>query len=329
MPNVKSLNKLAVPGEMPQRIAPMLALLGELPADQKNWSFEYKWDGVRALSYWDGSTLRVESRNLIDVTSRYPELRELGKVLGERRVILDGEIVALDEKKRPSFPRLQHRMHLSPEKVPAALKRIPAFYYVFDLLYLDGQNLMSEFFETRRDVLDALEIKTAHCQVPPSYPGKGAQMLETARKHALEGIVCKKLGSLYLPGRRSPDWRKVKLVKTQELVIGGWIPEINNPQRIGSLQVGYYDNAGSLHYAGGVGTGFNNAMHQMLFARLKPLQTRGSPFMEKVPKRVIFTEPRLVAQVEYRRWPADGQLQQAAFKGLRMDKNAREVLREN
>ena len=327
------------PPRMPVALEPMLATLSQdLPGNLDDYGFEYKWDGVRAVCYWDGRTLRLESRNQLDITRRYPELHVLADALGSRPAILDGEIVALDENDRPSFPLLQNRMHVND---PAAIRRLvdelPVRYLVFDLLYLDGKSTMERSYLQRRDMLEQLTLVGPSWQVPPAHVGEGAAMLQAAREQQLEGIVAKHVDSVYVPGRRSPDWLKIKVVARQEFVIGGWVPEGgNNTSRIGSILLGYYEPATNggrggrvLRFAGGVGTGFNDRWHKTLSATLRPLTRATSPFVDPVPKKdAIFVEPILVAEIEYRRWPAGGMVHQGAFKGLRTDKDARKVVRE-
>lgn len=345
-PNVRAPRPRSAPGRrrppttpLPSGIEPMLAVLSaDLPPDSENWGFEYKWDGVRALCYWDGWRLRLESRNQLDITHRYPELHVLADALGSRPAILDGEIVALDENDRPSFPLLQNRMHVND---PAAIQRlvdeVPVRYLVFDLLHLDGQSTVEWTYLHRRDLLEQLTLVGPSWQVPPAHVGEGAAMLAAARENQIEGVVAKHIDSVYEPGRRSPSWLKIKVVARQEFVVGGWVPEGgNNLSRIGSLLIGYYEPAPApargkvLRFAGGVGTGFNDRWHRTLSATLKPLTRAASPFVDPVPKRdAIYVEPMLVAEIEYRRWPAGGQVHQAAFKGLRTDKDPRKIVRED
>ena len=329
----------AAPAKLPSGLQPMLAVLSNgLPADAEQYSFEYKWDGVRALCYWDGRHLRLESRNQLDITRRYPELHVLADALGSRPAILDGEIVALDENDRPNFPLLQNRMHVND---PAAIRRlvdeVPVRYLVFDLLHLDGRSTIDSTYLNRRDMLEQLTLMGPSWQVPPAHIGEGAAMLDAARQTGLEGIVAKRIDSLYELGRRSPEWLKIKVVMRQEFVIGGWVPEGGNSvSRIGSILLGYYEpdprspRRKVLRFAGGVGTGFNERWHRALVATLKPLRRAASPFVDPVPKRdAIYVEPIIVAEIEYRRWPAGGQVHQGAFKGLRTDKDPRKVVRED
>lgn len=313
----------------PTHVAPMLAVTGTLPADSDAWAFEYKWDGIRALCYWDGRRIRLESRNLRDITGQYPELTAWAEELGPAGLVLDGEIVAPDERGRPSFRLLQRRMHLSSERSARRAVEIPAEYFVFDVLWHDGRGLMDEPYRLRRRELERLDLRRRCWRVPPSHVGEGAAMLAAAKELRLEGLIAKRVGSTYRPGQRSGDWVKIKLVHRQEFVVGGWEPRAENVQQVGSLLAGYYEG-GRLHFAGRVGTGFSAQTHRQLLAAFRPLERTGSPFVERVDGRLArYVEPRLVADVEYRRWPADGQLQQAAFMGLRDDKPPREVVKED
>lgn len=311
---------------MPRHIAPMLALLAErLPARQADYAFEFKWDGVRALLFFDGQRLRIESRNLLDVTAHYPEFQALAPQFRGRRLILDGELVALNERGQPDFPLLTRRMHVQAPS-PALLARVPVTYMVFDILYLDGKLLFELPYLERRALLARVPL-SGPALVPPFAPGAGDELLQAARDLALEGVVAKKLASPYEPGRRGPAWLKIKNIHTTELVVGGWVPERSQRGRgrVGALLLGYYAD-GVLRYAGRVGTGFDAAEHEHLTARLQHLASSSSPFADAVPRKdVLFVKPRLVAQIEYRRWPEGGSIQQAAYKGLRTDKAPEEV----
>jgi bifunctional non-homologous end joining protein LigD len=315
---------------MPRSIQPMLAVLSTLPPDPKPYSFEFKWDGVRAITYFDGRRLSMESRNRLDITPRYPELHAIAKELSGRRAILDGEVVALDKDGRPSFPLLQQRMHVRDSgAVKILMKSVPVYYMLFDILYLDNQVTMPLPFKKRREMLEELMLSGQNWRTSPAIEGEGKSMYETALAHTMEGIVAKKLDSLYEPGRRSPNWLKIKIVQSQELVVGGWCPEKgDNRSRIGCLLLGYYDK-GQFRYAGSVGTGYTDAVHGQLVEKLQKIGRPTSPFTEKVPKpNPIFVDPKLVVEVDYRRWPEGGLVQQASYKGLRMDKKASQVIKE-
>ncbi len=318
---------------MPGSIAPMLARLSHsIPSDQHNYNFEFKWDGIRAILYWDGRSVRINSRNRLDITRRYPELMALADALDHRSAILDGEIVALDENDQPSFPLLQQRMHIEGRAVHRLAREVPIYYVIFDLLYVDGRSIMQQTLTERRKLLEELTLIGPSWRVSPAMVGEGSAMLTTAKQHRLEGIVAKRLDSVYQPGRRSPDWRKIKLAFGQELVVGGWTSEADSPRMLGALHLGYYDSARphKLRYAGAVGSGFKAADLASLSAQLNRIASAKNPFADSLPRRDIhFVDPRMVVEVEYRRWPAGGRIQQAAFKGVRTDKRARQVVRED
>ncbi len=313
---------------MPQVIEPMLARSGPLPQSSEGWAFEFKWDGVRAITCWDGRRTRLQSRTLADITFQYPELHNLGEYL-DANAILDGEIVALDEQGRPSFSKLQPRMHVERPASLRARSNIRIHYYIFDLLHFDGATLMNQTYEQRRQRLQDLDIGHPFCRVPPSYRGEGQDILAVAREHGLEGIMCKRLDSLYWPGGRTGDWRKVKVVNSRAFVIGGFKYVQVDTHRIGSLQLGAYDSDMRLRFVGGAGTGFSTQDHEILLSRLEPIRQEHSPFADEIDRKdVVFVRPQYVAEVQYRRWPKGGQIQQAAYKGLRTDKPAADVTLE-
>ncbi len=308
----------------------MLATSGTLPRDEEHWAFEVKWDGVRALTYLDGGRLRMESRNLLDITPRYPELHELPTSLHKRGAVVDGEVVTFDEAGRPSFGRLQHRMHVTGERdVRMRMSEYPVHYMVFDVLWLDGESLMRKPYLERMEVLTGLGLNE-HCwQVPGHHVGDGAALLAASRERGLEGIIAKKADTLYEPGKRSRCWVKVKNTARQEVVIGGWLAGSGNRAgRIGALLVGYYEGD-RLHFAGKVGTGYTDRMLADLADVLAPLERPTSPFADKVPyKQAHFVEPELVCDVEFTEWTATNTLRHPSFKGLRDDKAPRDVVKE-
>ena len=315
---------------MPQRLTPMLARSGELPPDEEAWAFEVKWDGIRTLLFCDHGHIELLGRNGTDFTPRYPEVRELARALGARRLILDGEIVAFDEAGRPSFERLQSRMHLASDSaVKRRMRDIPATYVAFDLLYLDGRTTMALTYEQRREVLEALELEGPAWRVPAYHPGDGSSLLAATKELGIEGIVAKRLSSRYEPGRRSPGWIKVKNICEQDVVIGGWAPgEGRRGGRVGALVTGVYED-GRLVYAGKVGTGFTDRTLAILERELAPLRREDSPFQGRAaPKGTIFVEPRLVARVELREWTKSGTMRAPSFKGLRDDIDPQDCTRE-
>jgi bifunctional non-homologous end joining protein LigD len=317
---------------MPERLLPMLAGAGPLPRREADWSFEVKWDGVRAIAYVKPGRLRLESRNLNEITDAYPEVRGILRNLGMREAVLDGEIVAFDDQGRPSFERLQRRMHVtSPSAVRRLMKSTPVVYAIFDLLYLDGHSLMGLPYEERRRRLEELALQGPAWRVPAAHPGRGRGLLDATAAQGLEGIVAKRLGSRYEPGRRTGAWVKVKHTRRQELVICGWLPgEGRRTDRIGALLMGYWTPDGELRYAGRVGTGFTEQTLTGLNKRLAPLRRDDSPFDQapKLPRNAVFVEPELVAEIEFREWTTEGVMRAPSFKGLREDKPSLEVVRE-
>jgi bifunctional non-homologous end joining protein LigD len=306
---------------MPDRVEPMLARSGPLPAEDGRWAYEIKWDGVRAIAYVDGGRLRLASRNGRDITPRYPELRELGRALGSTQAILDGEVVAFDSDGRPSFQRLQGRMHLTSEHaVRRFAEREPVSYVIFDLLFHDGHSLLGLPYAERRERLLALGLNGPTWQTPAHHVGDGAALLEASRAQGLEGVLAKRLDCPYTPGKRSSGWVKVKNVRRADVVIGGWMPgEGNRSGRIGALLVGYHED-GELRYAGRVGTGFTQAELDRLHKVLAPLERPSSPFTGRQPPRAAqFVEPRLVCAVDYGEWTQARTLRHPVYKGVRDD----------
>ncbi|MFZ1155856.1 MAG: DNA ligase D [Solirubrobacteraceae bacterium] len=322
---------------MPEHLLPMLARPGSLPQSDRGWAFEVKWDGVRAITYWRPGRVRIESRNLNDISSRYPELRALGRQLGSCEAVLDGEIVAFDEQGRPSFERLQRRMHVSSE---SAIRRLvgetPVTYVIFDLLYLDGQLTVGLHYRERRKLLEQLDLNGVSWQTPVYREGDSRAFLRATAEHGLEGILAKRLDAPYRPGERSEEWVKIKNANRQELVIGGWIEgKGRRTGKLGALLMGYYEGAGkarSLRYAGRVGTGFDEVELERLSAALGARRRRSSPFSKhgiQPPRGAHFVKPELVAEIEFSRWTRDRILRHSSYKGLRADKPAKQVQRES
>ena len=337
---------------MPQTLEPMLATAAKRPPGGGDWAFELKWDGVRALAFIEAGATRVCARRGEEVTRRYPELAALSAALGGREAVLDGEVVAFDRAGAPSFGLLQRRMGLTDEaRIRRRLAETPVTYVAFDLLWLDGRSLLTAPYEERRELLAGLGLDGARWQTPRHHLGDGDALMAAVRDRGLEGIVAKRLGSRYRPGRRSPDWVKVQHRRGQEVVIGGWMPgEGGRRRRVGSLLVGYWDStpeeaerlgrAPRLVYAGGVGTGFTQATLDELTALLAPLARETSPFEAGPEPRVKYAararergglrwcEPEIVCGIEFTQWTHEGTLRAASFKGLRDDKDPHEVVRE-
>jgi bifunctional non-homologous end joining protein LigD len=346
----------------------MLARPGQMPANDGEYGFEMKWDGIRALLYIDGGRAFLSSRNLNDITGQYPEVLPLAEEPGAGRLVLDGEIVALGEDGRPSFARLQNRMGVvSEETVRQLMRTTPVTYMIFDLLYRDGVSLMDEPYARRREALAAMRLSGGAWQTPGYAAGNGPAVLAVSQSLGLEGVVAKRLDSPYQPGKRSGAWLKIKNQLRQEFVIGGWLPGSGaRSGRVGAILVGYYDTANTrrragarersgggverrLVYAGKVGTGFTDQMLDELAGLLQPLRRATSPFraepgsapsapdVRRVPRApirwmgaagAVFVEPLLVCEVEFTQWTPQGALRHPSFKGLRYDKDPREVIRE-
>ncbi len=311
----------------------MQATAGLLPADEEAFAFEIKWDGVRALVHAGGGRLHVQSRKLVDITPRYPELWPMAELV-DRSVVLDGEVVSFDDDSRPSFGRLQHRMHVTdPRDVRRRMDTYPVAFMAFDLLWLDKRSTMDLPYTERRGMLEGLGLHHPCWSTPRNHLGDGAGLLAATRAQGMEGIVAKRLDSVYEPGRRSRAWVKVKAKPRQEVVIGGWLPGGGNRSgRLGALLAGYYEG-GELQYAGRVGTGFTDRTLDELARILEPLERATSPFAGTPQAGVRlrdarFVEPRLVAEVEFSEWTAGGTMRHPSFKGLRDDKAPEAVVRE-
>jgi bifunctional non-homologous end joining protein LigD len=316
---------------MPKAIVPMLARSGELPVPEDGWAYEIKWDGVRAIAYSEPGELRLESRNLLEITDKYPELAQISRALGSRRAVLDGEIVALDAAGRPSFSSLQQRMQVSSRAAARRkMKDTPVTYVVFDLLWLEGHSLMDLPYGDRRERLSRLGLAGASLQTPEFLVGEGEALLQAATGQGLEGVVAKRLDSTYQPGRRSGSWVKVKRPGRQEFVVGGWLAgKGTRSRRIGALLLGVNEGGGSLRYVGRVGSGFSERELGRLQALLEPLRRESSPFAAGgTPRGAFFCEPELVVEVSFSEWTGDGRLRHPVYLGRREDKPAAEVVRE-
>jgi bifunctional non-homologous end joining protein LigD len=317
---------------MPDSIASMLASTGPLPRDDAAYGYELKWDGVRAVGYVDSGRLRLVGRNGTDFTPRYPELRALADEQGARRMIIDGEVVAFDADGRPSFELLQQRMHLASDAaVRRKLAEVPVAYMIFDLLWLEGHSALALPYRDRRTLLADLGLDGPGWRVPAHREGDGKLLLAAAREQGLEGVVAKRLDSAYEPGRRTRAWIKVKIVTTQDVVIGGWTAgEGGRAKTLGALAAGVYDDEGELRYAGKVGSGLTAETLTLLLRKLEGLARDSSPFTgRQPPKRTNFVEPELVASVAFTEWTRTGTLRAPVFKGLRDDVEPATVVRES
>jgi bifunctional non-homologous end joining protein LigD len=312
---------------LPAEVAPMLATLVKAPPAGEDWLFELKHDGVRVIATCRRESnagegkgepeVRLESRSGRDQTLLYPEIAEaIGELLCDE-AILDGEIVALDERGHSSFQRLQPRMAAHPREVERLRREIPAAAFFFDLLYLDGYDLRRLPIERRKEVLQGLlDGAPAILQFSDHVIGHGEDFFRLAAEMGVEGIVAKKVGSTYV-GRRSPTWLKIKRIQADEFVIGGYTKPAGSRPHFGALLVGLYDDEGRLHYVTRVGSGFDDAMLASIHAELKEREIRDSPFTPRPPvPDVHWVTPDLVCRVRYNEWTNDGGLRAPVFAGL-------------
>lgn len=316
----------------PKDLRPMLAASAyDLPADDGSHAFEMKWDGVRAIATVADDALLLQSRNGADISNRYPELAGMVPALSPHRGVLDGEVVALDGAGRPSFERLQRRMHVD-NPPPALVGEVPVAFMAFDLLWLDGTLLLDAPYRQRRALLEGLDLRGPHWDTTASQTGGGADLFEACRALGLEGVLAKRVDSRYQPGVRSHAWQKIKHVAHASLVVGGFLTE-RSGAGVGSLLLGYHEpgarSVGTpLRYAGKVGSGITRADATSLAAQLGARALAGSPFADDLPpetRGARFTEPTLVADVAFAHWTSSRMLRHPRFRGLRDDIDPRDV----
>ncbi|HEV8669313.1 MAG TPA: non-homologous end-joining DNA ligase [Candidatus Limnocylindria bacterium] len=299
-------------------IPPMLATLSKEMVSGPERVYEEKYDGIRALAYRDGDRVRLLSRTGQDLSSGFPAVVEALRTLADPDFVLDGELVVFDEKGVSRFQLLQRR---------AFDPRTRTVYAIFDCLRSQGRDLLRRPLEERRArLLQLIPKRTGPLMPSRRLPRNGERALATAREKGWEGVIAKIAASPYEPGVRSREWLKVKVRGESEFVIGGYTPPQGSRAEFGALLVGLYDR-GKLRYTGKVGTGYTQETLRDLGAKLKRLRTDASPF--EPPPRIagaIWVKPRLVAQLAYAEWTADGKLRQPAFLGLRTDKKPEECI---
>jgi bifunctional non-homologous end joining protein LigD len=309
----------------PPRFTPMLAEGGYDEFDDESWRFEPKLDGIRCLAEMSTGETVLRSRTGRDVTAQYPELHMIHELVDQVNAVVDGEIVAFDERGRNSFETLQQRMNLAnPREIERARKRIPVTLVAFDLLWLDGRDTTGLKLEERRELLDLIAEPDDRLQRSAYENGHGKALVAAAREQGLEGVVAKRLGSPYLPGKRTDAWRKIKLVSTQDCVVLGFTPgQGGRGQTFGALLVGAFDD-GELRWVGQVGSGFTDQMLERVLSELAPLVRADPPIDDPelaAFKGAVFVEPQLVCEVEYLEiTKGTGKMRAPVFKGLRTDK---------
>ena len=305
-------------------------------SEDRLWGYEFKWDGVRALGHVHGGRLTLVSRNDRDISVSYPEVLGLGSsAAGDGTVfedtVFDGELVAFDAAGRPSFGELQQRMHVTAHATLTHLvERVPVTYLLFDILSLHGRSLLPEPYTSRREALEGLQLQGPAWQTPPYFGGDGPDVLAASLSNRLEGVVAKRLDSRYQPGQRSPDWLKIKNVRTQDVVVGGWKPGQGRRSGLpGALLLGLPGPAG-LRYIGKVGTGFTDRTLADIARKLADLAQTASPFAE-VPREhardAQWVRPALVGEVEFGEWTPEGRLRHPSWRGLRHDVAVQDVRR--
>jgi bifunctional non-homologous end joining protein LigD len=310
-------------------IPPMMATPAATLPSGPDWSYEVKWDGYRAQAVKRGNTVSLASRNLKNITRQYPSVVHSVAGLKARDVLLDGEIVALGPDGRPSFQALHH----------VDLQNVSIVYYAFDLLHLDGRDLLREPLDARRNALRQV-VSGSSVLLSDALPGTPAQIADAVRGLGLEGIVAKRRKSIYIPGRRADSWVKVRFAQHQELVIGGYKPANGS---FDSIIVGYFDGK-KLMAAGKVRNGFTPHLRSQLLGVMRPLTTKKCPFVNLPSSRsshwgegitaaemleLVWLKPRLVAEVSFTEWTRDGSLRHAAYVGLRDDKRPTDVHRDD
>lgn len=294
----------------------MLATAGELPVGA-GWAYEFKWDGVRAIAAIAGGSVRFYARSGAEITTAYPELAGLAGAVPDG--VFDGEIVALDDAGRPSFTTLAERMHVrDPHRAAHLAAEHPVTYMIFDVLRLHGSDLSENTYGQRRSTLDSLDLNGDHWLSPPMFTD-GPATRAAAHEYRLEGVVAKRLTSIYRPGLRTPDWVKFKIDQTAEFVVGGWRP---GARTVGALFIGVPSD-GALAYRGRVGGGISAAAERALLAALRPLIAGASPFAAELPrtetKDATWVRPELVIEVKYGEQTPDGRLRFPRFLRIRPD----------
>jgi bifunctional non-homologous end joining protein LigD len=297
---------------LPRQIAPLLAKSGALPANDAGYAFEFKWDGFRAVVILDRGKICIQSRNLHDMTPAFPELHELAAANRKRRIVLDGEIIALGDNGKPDFELLQGRFSRQRLRVQEKALRHPVTYMAFDLLHLDGRDLMPLPYSERRALLDDLALSGPFWQTPKANIGNGKKILAVSRQHRLEGIVAKRLDAAYEIGKRTGAWIKVKNFVERDFIIGGWIPSSEGGTE--ALLIGEFERrARKLCYVGRVELG--------KFWQLRPLfellKSRECPFIEPVSRRARFLLPKISGRFRYLLASSPGNLRHVHFVGLK------------
>jgi bifunctional non-homologous end joining protein LigD len=307
--------------KLPSFIPPMMAESAKAPFDDPDWIFEIKLDGYRAITVFDAAGKpRLWSRNGLPLEAKFPAITQIVSKLKLRSTILDGEVVAVDEKGIPRFQLLQRF-----QKQPNA----PTLYYVFDVLWFQGDELTQKPILERRKVLERILKPAAGVQLGSYVEAEGKALFELTKEKGMEGIIAKRKDSLYRPGKRTSDWLKIKARLQQEFVVGGFTAPKGSRKHLGAVVLGAYTNGKLLHY-GYAGSGFSEKGLKDAVDRMKPLCIDKCPFVNppNIKEKIQWVRPKLVCEVEYAELTADDQLRQTTFLGWRDDKKAKEVVLE-
>jgi bifunctional non-homologous end joining protein LigD len=330
-----------LPAAKPRFIEPMKARLVDDPPTQGDWLYELKFDGIRAIAIKQGKKVSLISRNGNKLDKRFPEIGEAVKDFPAEECVVDGEVVALDEEGRSSFQLLQ-TLEMEGRKAPLR-------FYVFDLLQLNSKSLLELPVEQRKQLLAKI---CENIGDPIRYSGEISgdvnSLVAEVKRRGLEGLIGKRRGSVYEPGRRSGDWIKLKTVNEQEFVIGGYTPPGGSRKHFGAILVGYYESGGKerdsrLKFAGKVGSGFTEKSLSILHKKFREEERDDCPFVDlpskqdgawvqgitpSMMKKMHWVNPKFVAEIKFAEWTRDQKLRQPVFLGLRQDKDARQVVRE-
>jgi bifunctional non-homologous end joining protein LigD len=327
---------LDLPSAKPRFVEPMKAKLVEKPPATGDWIYELKFDGIRLIAIKDHEKVSLLSRNQNDLSARFPEVVDAVKNLPADECVVDGEVVALDEEGRSSFQLLQAREMEG--------RKSPIYFYAFDVLQVDGKNLVSLPLETRKNLLESLCAGAGDTRIRYSdaIGGDAEQLLKEVQRRGLEGIIGKLRNSVYEPGRRSGAWIKLKCVNEQEFVIGGYTPPQGARKHFGAILVGYYKDR-DLVFAGKAGTGFTTKSLAALHKKFRAEERADCPFVDlpskqngqwvlgitpSMMKKIRWIKPKFVAEIKFAEWTRDGKLRAPVFMGLREDKKPGEVVRE-
>ena len=306
----------------PNFIKPQLATLVDKAPEGPEWLHELKFDGYRILALIEGKKIILKSRNNNDWTKEFMSVAAALKKLKCKKAVFDGEVVVLDKEGRSNFQLLQNAIN--------SMTDVPFIYFVFDILYYDGIDLRPLPLLQRKEILKKILAKAdATVRYSDHLRDNGSAMLKKSCELSLEGIISKRIDQPYL-SKRSGSWLKIKCLKRQEFVVCGYSHPQGSRERFGALYLGFYDKSGHLQYAGNVGTGFTSKSLQEIHELLKVYGTQHSPFQEQIPaaSQVNWVKPVLVAEVEFSQWTDDNHVRHPSFKGLRLDKKAKEVVRE-